>query len=105
MLSILQGATLSRTTYARLASTDAPRPYHISALFVVDLVEFRRLAVGDTLRSIYHGMAGDPNSLSNLDQDSGATPLFAVRAASMAECEETFRGVLRRAMSRWADAK
>jgi len=44
-------------------------PYHISALFVVDLVQFRRLGVGDTLRSIYHGMAGDPNSLSNLDQD------------------------------------
>jgi len=44
-------------------------PYHISALFVVDLAEFRRLSVGDRLREIYHGMAGDPNSLSNLDQD------------------------------------
>jgi len=45
------------------------QPYHISALFVVDLVAFRRQSVGDTLRGVYHSMAGDPNSLSNLDQD------------------------------------
>ncbi|CAM9733036.1 unnamed protein product, partial [Phaeothamnion confervicola] len=30
-----------------------PRPYHISALYVVDLVRFRRTAVADELRSIY----------------------------------------------------
>jgi len=45
------------------------RPYHISALYVVDLVAFRRAAVGDNLRAIYDQLSRDPNSLSNLDQD------------------------------------
>jgi UDP-glucose:glycoprotein glucosyltransferase len=45
------------------------RPYHISALYVVDLVRFRLLAAGDRLRGQYHGLSQDPNSLSNLDQD------------------------------------
>jgi hypothetical protein len=45
------------------------KPYHISALYVVDLVTFRSLATGDILRYIYEGMARDPNSLANLDQD------------------------------------
>jgi UDP-glucose:glycoprotein glucosyltransferase len=44
-------------------------PYHISALYVVDLVAFRRFAVGDTLRSVYDMLARDSNSLANLDQD------------------------------------
>ena len=42
--------------------------YHISALFVVDLEAWREGA-GDRLRAIYNGLAQDPNSLSNLDQD------------------------------------
>ncbi|THD28488.1 UDP-glucose:glycoprotein glucosyltransferase [Fasciola hepatica] len=45
------------------------RPYHISALYVVDLHRFRQLAAGDRLRGQYHGLSQDPNSLSNLDQD------------------------------------
>jgi UDP-glucose:glycoprotein glucosyltransferase len=45
------------------------RPYHISALYVVDLQRFRRYAVGDRLRAVYDGLARDPNSLANLDQD------------------------------------
>jgi UDP-glucose:glycoprotein glucosyltransferase len=45
------------------------RPYHISALYVVDLVKFRQLAAGDRLRQQYHSLSADPNSLSNLDQD------------------------------------
>lgn len=45
------------------------RPYHISALYVVDLKQFRRLAAGDRLRGQYQGLAQDPNSLANLDQD------------------------------------
>jgi UDP-glucose:glycoprotein glucosyltransferase len=45
------------------------RPYHISALYVVDLVAFRRAAVGDTLRAVYDTLSRDPGSLSNLDQD------------------------------------
>ncbi|KAF8342557.1 UDP-glucose:glycoprotein glucosyltransferase-domain-containing protein [Cantharellus anzutake] len=45
------------------------RPYHISALYVIDLVRFRQLAAGDRLRGQYHGLSADPNSLANLDQD------------------------------------
>ncbi|PVH95620.1 glycosyltransferase family 24 protein [Periconia macrospinosa] len=45
------------------------RPYHISALYVVDLQRFRALAAGDRLRQQYHSLSADPNSLSNLDQD------------------------------------
>ncbi|PAA64148.1 hypothetical protein BOX15_Mlig003410g2, partial [Macrostomum lignano] len=45
------------------------RPYHISALYLVDLVRFRRLAAGDRLRGQYQGLSQDPNSLANLDQD------------------------------------
>jgi len=44
------------------------RKYHISALFVVDLKRFRRIAAGDRLRGQYQGLSQDPNSLSNLDQ-------------------------------------
>ena len=44
-------------------------PYHISALYVVDLQRFRQLAAGDRLRQQYHQLSADPNSLSNLDQD------------------------------------
>ncbi|KAK4136151.1 glycosyltransferase family 24 protein [Trichocladium antarcticum] len=45
------------------------RPYHISALYVVDLRRFRALAAGDRLRQQYHALAADPASLANLDQD------------------------------------
>ncbi|KAK5957608.1 killer toxin resistant protein [Knufia fluminis] len=45
------------------------KPYHISALYVVDLKRFRELAAGDRLRGQYHALSADPNSLSNLDQD------------------------------------
>jgi UDP-glucose:glycoprotein glucosyltransferase len=45
------------------------KPYHISALYVVDLERFRRTLVGDQLRSIYQQLSADPHSLSNLDQD------------------------------------
>ena len=45
------------------------KPYHISALYVVDLQAFRALRAGDSLRSIYDNLSADPASLSNLDQD------------------------------------
>ncbi|CAA0841506.1 UDP-glucose\\x3aglycoprotein glucosyltransferase [Striga hermonthica] len=45
------------------------KPYHISALYVVDLVKFRETAAGDQLRVVYETLSKDPNSLSNLDQD------------------------------------
>ena len=45
------------------------RPYHISALYVVDLVKFRQMAAGDHLRIVYEQLSKDPNSLANLDQD------------------------------------
>ncbi|KAK4979400.1 killer toxin resistant protein [Elasticomyces elasticus] len=44
-------------------------PYHISALYVVDLRRFRQIAAGDRLRQQYHQLSADPASLSNLDQD------------------------------------
>ena len=47
----------------------AGRKYHISALYVIDLVRFRQMAAGDQLRQQYHSLSQDPNSLSNLDQD------------------------------------
>ncbi|KAJ8514563.1 hypothetical protein ONZ45_g7920 [Pleurotus djamor] len=45
------------------------RPYHISALYVVDLIRFRQIAAGDMLRGQYQQLSADPNSLANLDQD------------------------------------
>jgi hypothetical protein len=45
------------------------RPYHISALFVVDLERFRSHQAGDILRALYQRLSADPNSLANLDQD------------------------------------
>ncbi|KAL4990969.1 UDP-glucose:glycoprotein glucosyltransferase-domain-containing protein [Aspergillus falconensis] len=44
-------------------------PYHISALYVVDLDRFRAIAAGDRLRGQYQMLSADKNSLSNLDQD------------------------------------
>ncbi|KAJ0412974.1 UDP-glucose:glycoprotein glucosyltransferase-domain-containing protein [Aspergillus carlsbadensis] len=44
-------------------------PYHISALYVVDLNAFRAMAAGDRLRGQYQMLSADKNSLSNLDQD------------------------------------
>ena len=46
------------------------RAYHISALYVIDLIRFRQLAAGDILRQQYQGLSADPNSLANLDQGS-----------------------------------
>ncbi|RXW17921.1 hypothetical protein EST38_g7933 [Candolleomyces aberdarensis] len=45
------------------------KPYHISALYVIDLVKFRQMAAGDILRQQYQALSADPNSLANLDQD------------------------------------
>ncbi|XP_050087540.1 UDP-glucose:glycoprotein glucosyltransferase [Anopheles aquasalis] len=45
------------------------RRYHISALYVVDLKRFRKIAAGDRIRGQYQALSQDPNSLSNLDQD------------------------------------
>ncbi|SCZ98554.1 BZ3500_MvSof-1268-A1-R1_Chr3-1g05461 [Microbotryum saponariae] len=45
------------------------KPYHISALYVIDLDRFRAMAAGDRLRQQYQGLSADPNSLANLDQD------------------------------------
>ncbi|CAI5944540.1 unnamed protein product [Closterium sp. NIES-65] len=55
------------------------KPYHISALYVVDLVRFRRMAAGDTLRVIYESLSKDPNSLANLDQVPPPPPLTHTR--------------------------
>lgn len=47
------------------------RSYHISALYVVDLKRFRRIAAGDRLRGQYQALSQDPNSLSNLGRCFG----------------------------------
>ncbi|RKF81055.1 UDP-glucose:glycoprotein glucosyltransferase [Golovinomyces cichoracearum] len=58
-------------------------PYHISALYVVDLRHFRQIAAGDRLRQQYHALSADPASLSNLDQDlpnhmQNVLPIFSL---------------------------
>ncbi|KAJ6489844.1 glycosyltransferase family 24 protein [Mycena sanguinolenta] len=46
------------------------RPYHISALYVIDLVRFRKVrTLADILRGSYQQLSADPASLANLDQD------------------------------------
>ena len=47
----------------------AGKPYHISALYLVDIDRLRQLAAGDIYRVIYDRLSKDPGSLSNLDQD------------------------------------
>lgn len=49
---------------------------YFSALYVVDLKKFRKIAAGDRLRGQYQALSQDPNSLSNLDQvhNSEMTP-------------------------------
>jgi len=59
------------------------RPYHISALYVVDLVRFRQMAAGDILRTHYQQLSADPHSLANLDQDlpnnlQGYVPIYSL---------------------------
>lgn len=45
------------------------KPYHISALYVVDLNKFRESRAGDILRGSYEQLTADPANLANLDQD------------------------------------
>ncbi|KAF6085161.1 UDP-glucose glycoprotein glucosyltransferase 2 [Phyllostomus discolor] len=59
------------------------RKYHISALYVVDLQRFRRLAAGDRLRSQYQALSQDPDSLSNLDQDLPNNMIYQVAIKSL----------------------
>ncbi|GMH62627.1 hypothetical protein TL16_g03518 [Triparma laevis f. inornata] len=59
------------------------KPYHISALYLVDLNKFRDDGVGDILRATYESLSRDPGSLSNLDQDlpnfvSPQVPIFSL---------------------------
>lgn len=59
------------------------KPYHISAIFLVDLRRFRAMLAGDRYRSTYANLASDPNSLANLDQDlpnylQASIPIFSL---------------------------
>ncbi|XP_071037209.1 UDP-glucose:glycoprotein glucosyltransferase 1 [Parasteatoda tepidariorum] len=65
------------------ASHLGSRKYHISALYVVDLKKFRRIAAGDRLRGQYQGLSQDPNSLSNLDQDLPNNMIHQVSIVSL----------------------
>jgi UDP-glucose:glycoprotein glucosyltransferase len=58
-------------------------PYHISALYVVDLKKFREIAAGDRLRQQYHQLSADPASLSNLDQDLPNHMQMAIKIKSL----------------------
>ena len=61
------------------------KPYHISALYVVDLKRFRQTAAGDQLRVVYDNLSKDPNSLANLDQDLPNYAQHQVRIHSLAQ--------------------
>ncbi|CAF1081741.1 unnamed protein product [Adineta ricciae] len=61
------------------------RRYHISALYVIDLKKFRKIAAGDRLRGQYYGLSQDPNSLSNLDQDLPNNMIHQVNIYSLPE--------------------
>ena len=61
------------------------RRYHISALYVIDLKKFRKIAAGDRLRGQYYGLSQDPNSLSNLDQDLPNNMIHQVSIYSLPE--------------------
>ncbi|CAG9577952.1 conserved hypothetical protein [Leishmania major strain Friedlin] len=59
------------------------KPYHISAIFLVDLRRFRAMLAGDQYRGTYASLEGDPNSLQNLDQDlpnylQPSVPIFSL---------------------------
>ncbi|ELP85245.1 UDP-glucose glycoprotein:glucosyltransferase, putative [Entamoeba invadens IP1] len=59
------------------------RPYHISALFIIDFDNFRRDDVGTVYREIYNNLTPDPNNLANLDQDlpnyvQGRVPILSL---------------------------
>uniref|UniRef100_A0A1B0G8K0 UDP-glucose:glycoprotein glucosyltransferase n=1 Tax=Glossina morsitans morsitans TaxID=37546 RepID=A0A1B0G8K0_GLOMM len=61
------------------------RRYHISALYVVDLKRFRKIAAGDRLRGQYQALSQDPNSLANLDQDLPNNMIHQVAIKSLPE--------------------
>eukprot|EP00795_Rhopilema_esculentum_P016308 gene16308-7695_t len=61
----LDGAAYAYTPFC----DDRPEMDGFSALYVIDLKQFRRIAAGDRLRGQYQGLSQDPNSLANLDQD------------------------------------
>ncbi|KXZ46285.1 hypothetical protein GPECTOR_45g155 [Gonium pectorale] len=59
------------------------KPYHISALYLVDLKRFRQIAAGDQLRVVYDQLSKDPNSLANLDQDLPNYAQHSIRIHSL----------------------
>ena len=64
--TIQLGSLLTSVDGLSVTSVSSP----LSALYVVDLKKFRKIAAGDRLRGQYQGLSQDPNSLSNLDQVS-----------------------------------
>lgn len=64
------GISLSGNAFLTPALSVSSLRSHISpsALYVVDLKKFRKIAAGDRLRGQYQALSQDPNSLSNLDQ-------------------------------------
>ncbi|XP_034069258.1 UDP-glucose:glycoprotein glucosyltransferase 2 [Gymnodraco acuticeps] len=91
----MEGYRFWKTGY--WASHLGHRKYHISALYVVDLKKFRKIAAGDRLRGQYQALSQDPNSLSNLDQDLPNNMIHQVAIKSLPQewlwcetwCDET----------------
>ena len=79
----MEGYRFWKTGY--WASHLGHRRYHISALYVIDLKKFRKIAAGDRLRGQYYGLSQDPNSLSNLDQDLPNNMIHQVNIFSLPE--------------------
>ncbi|XP_068602278.1 UDP-glucose:glycoprotein glucosyltransferase 2 [Brachionichthys hirsutus] len=77
----MEGYRFWKTGY--WASHLGHRKYHISALYVVDLKKFRKIAAGDRLRGQYQALSQDPNSLSNLDQDLPNNMIHQVAVKSL----------------------
>jgi UDP-glucose:glycoprotein glucosyltransferase len=89
------------------------RPYHISALFVVDLARFRGRAQGDHYRVFYDNLSADPNSLANLDQVRACVAAHRARSSALAlgsararsgRADERRSALPRSGATRWAHA-
>uniref|UniRef100_A0A671PG61 UDP-glucose:glycoprotein glucosyltransferase 2-like n=1 Tax=Sinocyclocheilus anshuiensis TaxID=1608454 RepID=A0A671PG61_9TELE len=80
----MEGYRFWKTGY--WASHLGQRKYHISALYVVDLKKFRKIAAGDRLRGQYQALSQDPNSLSNLDQDLPNNMIHQVKLECNVNC-------------------
>lgn len=79
----MEGFRFWKQGYWKTLLSRGNKPYHISALYVVDLKKFRAIAAGDRLRQHYQQLSADPNSLSNLDQDLPNNMQYSLKIHSL----------------------